>query len=220
MDKILIIEDEVKLRDELKLFLNNNGYDVDVLSSFDNSLEQMFKSDANLILLDINLPGVDGNYLCKEFRKQKNTPIIIVTSKNSDIDELTSLYNGADDHICKPYNPQILLARINRVLSRNISSDKILSYKNIRFNLSKSSIENDNKEVNLSRNELKLFNILLENKSKIISRDELINYLWDNGDYLDDNTLSVNINRLRSKLEELDLHDVLLTKRNQGYILL
>lgn len=218
--KLLLVEDEIKLRDELKLFLENNGYQVDTIDEFDDTLNLIKKSNSDLILMDINLPNINGEYLVKELRKEINTPIIMVTSKNTEIDELMSINYGADDFVTKPYNPQILLARIERLLVRTKKQDSVINYKDLILDISKSLIKNNDITIELSKNEFRIFYFLLVNQGKIISRDDLMNYLWDNNEFIDDNTLTVNINRLRSKLESIGYNDVIVTRRGQGYIIL
>ena len=222
MSKILIVEDDKKVRDELKIFLERHGYEVFLLEKFDNSIEDILGYKADLILLDINLPNADGEYICREIRKVSNIPIIIVTSRDSELDELLSINNGADQYITKPYNIQILLAKIERLLKRsysgNVSQDKIDCGKFV-LNLSKSIIEKDGKIVELTKNEFKILHYLVLNKEKIVSRNEIMDYLWESENFIDNNTLTVNIKRLRNKLEEIGLNDVIETKRGQGYIL-
>ena len=222
MAKILIIEDDKKLRTELKIFLEKNGYQVSILEEFKNPIENILKENADLILLDINLPYIDGEYICKELRKTSDIPIIIVTSRDNEIDELISLNNGADQYVTKPYNIQIILAKISGLLRRTqnneINQNKINCNKFI-LNISKSLIENGEKKIELTKNELKILHFLVLNKGKIVSRDEIMNYLWDSESFIDDNTLTVNMTRLRTKLEELWIKDIIQTKRGQGYIL-
>ena len=222
MAKILIIEDDKKLRTELKIFLEKNGYQVSILEEFKNEIENILKENADLILLDINLPYIDGEYICKELRKTSDVPIIMVTSRDNEIDELISLNNGADQYVTKPYNIQILLAKISGLLRRTqnneINQNKINCNKFI-LNISKSLIENGEKKIELTKNELKILHFLVLNKGKIVSRDEIMNYLWDSESFIDDNTLTVNMTRLRTKLEELGIKDIIQTKRGQGYIL-
>ncbi|MDD4066938.1 MAG: response regulator transcription factor [Clostridia bacterium] len=220
MEKILIVEDEEKLRDELKQFLQNNGYNVVVLEDFNDTISYIKKIDVDLILLDINIPNINGEIVCKEVRKEKSTPIIMVTSRNTEIDELLSINYGADDFITKPYNTQILLARIDRLLKRSCNISDKVAYKDLILDMSSSSIKKRDIVVPLSRNELKIFYFLLLNKGKIVSRESLINYLWDNDEFVDDNTLTVNINRLRNKLFSIEEEEVIITKRGQGYIVL
>lgn len=220
MKKILIVEDEVKLRLELKTLLNNNGYEVSMIESFNDTINSIMNTECDLVLLDINLPNVNGEYILKEIRKDSNIPVIIVTSRNTEIDELLSINYGADDFITKPYNKEILLARINRILNRKENDELKIKYKDIILDISKSIIVKDNINIDLTKNELKILYYLLKNIGKIISRDELMNYLWDNNEFVDDNTLTVNINRLRGKLESIGLKDTIVTKRGQGYIIL
>ncbi len=221
MQKILIVEDEVKIREELANFLKNNGYEVLVIDNFENTLNDILSKDVDLILMDINIPGVNGMYLCKEIRKVKNIPIIIVTSKNSEMDELICMNYGADDFITKPYNLQVLLAHIEAVLKRsNPLFSYILDYKGMKIDLSKGTINYNDKSIILTKNEISILAYLLENRGKVVSRDDLINYLWDSEMFTDDNTLTVNITRLRKKLEELGFDNVIETRRGWGYIIL
>ena len=220
--KILIIEDSQVIRDELKLLLTRYDYEVIAPDSFDNIIEFAMSQNPNLILLDINLPVFDGYYICREIRKESKVPIIIVTSRDSEMDELMSMNLGADDFVTKPYNTQILLARINSVLKRaygDIKASDVLTYKDLKLNLSEGSIEANDKTLELSKNELKILSYLMKNKGNIISRDKLMNYMWNSDVFVDDNTLSVNVNRLRKKLEELDLVDYIETRRGLGYIM-
>ena len=211
-----------KLREELKIFIEKHGYNVEMLEKFDNTIEDSLNVKPDLILLDINLPYVDGEYICKEIRKVSNVPIIIVTSRDNELDELLSINNGADQYVTKPYNIQILLAKIERLLKRsynsNVGQDKI-HCGNFILNISKSTIEKENNSLELTKNELKILYFLVLNKEKIVSRNEIMDYLWDSESFVDDNTLTVNINRLRTKLEEIGLQGIIETKRGLGYIL-
>ena len=222
MQKILIVEDDKKLRDELKLFLNNNGYNAYVLEKFDNTVQDILSNTPDLLLLDINLPNKDGESVCKELRKKSQVPIIIVTSRDNEVDELVSINYGADHYITKPFNIQILLAKINSLLKRaNMSSEtnEQINAGDFILNISKSKIEKNNKCVELTNNELKILKYLLKNRDKIVSRNDVMEYLWEDSSFVDDNTLTVNVTRLRNKLAELNLIDLLETKRGQGYIL-
>ncbi len=218
MKNILIVEDEVKLRLELMKFLNNNGYQISMIENFDNVINDIIKSNVDLVLLDINLPGFSGEYILKNVRKISNIPIVIITSRNTEIDELLSINNGADDFIAKPFNKEILLARINRLLSKD--EDTKIKYKDVILDIAKSTILKGDLSIDLTQNEMKIFHYLLKNKGTIISRDDLINYLWDNNGFIDDNTLTVNINRLRAKLCNVGLINTIITKRGMGYIIL
>lgn len=223
MQKILIVEDDEKLRDELEIFLNKNGYEAQSLKAFDNSINDILNINPDLVLLDINLPFTDGEFICKEIRKQSNMPIIIVTSRDSEIDELVSINYGADHYITKPFNIQILLAKIGSVLRRSNMTGEIaekIDAKDFILNTSKSTIEKDGKVIELTKNEYKILKYLVQNREVIVSREDIMECLWESESFIDDNTLTVNITRLRNKLEELNLKELLQTKRGQGYILL
>ena len=222
MSKILIVEDDEKLRKELKIFLEKNGYEVKILEKFENAIQDILKENADLILLDINLPYTDGEYICKEIRKVSDLPIIMVTSRNSEIDELISLNNGADQYVVKPYNVQILLAKIAGLLKRTQNTEgnsNKINCNDFILNISKSCIERGGEQKELTKNELKILHYLALKKGQIVSRDEIINYLWDSESFIDDNTLTVNMTRLRTKLDEIGLQNRIETKRGQGYML-
>ena len=221
MHKILIVEDDEKLRGELEIFLNNNGYKAESLTKFDNTINDILNINPSVVLLDINLPNVDGEYICKEIRKQSDIGIIIVTSRDNELDELVSINYGADHYITKPFNIHILLAKINSLLRRtnsNIVKDKI-DAKDFVLNISNSTIMKNDKVIELTKNEYRILKYLLENRGKIISREEIMDCLWESESFIDDNTLSVNITRLRNKLEELGLKDIIETRKGQGYML-
>ncbi|MCR1950366.1 MULTISPECIES: response regulator transcription factor [unclassified Clostridium] len=220
--KIFIIEDEEKIRNELCTFLNRYGYEASYSLNFENIVEEFMKEKYHLVLLDINLPYYDGYYICREIRRRSSVPIIVVTSRDSEVDELMSMNLGADDFITKPYNTQILLARISSIIRRtyNNSDSEVLEYRGLLHNLSTSEAEYDNKRIELSKNESRILYVLIKNKEKIVSRNEIIESLWQSDEFVDDNTLTVNINRLRKKLEEIGAIDYLKTKRGQGYILI
>ena len=221
MQKILIVEDDEKIRSELETFLNKNGYETKTIVNFENTIEDALNEKADLILLDINLPYADGEYICKEIRKNSDVPIIMVTSRDSEMDELISLNYGADQYVTKPYNIQILLAKIAGLLKRNQSNntnDKIELEKFVLNTLSR-YVENGDKKVELTKNEYNIIYYLSLRKGKLVSRDEIMDYLWESESFIDDNTLSVNIKRIRDKLEEIGAKDSIETRRGQGYIL-
>lgn len=222
MQKILIAEDDEKLRHELEIFLSRNGYEAIGLERYDNTLQDIMGSNADLILLDINLPNADGEYILKEFRKVSDIPVIMITSRDNEMDELLSMHYGADHYVTKPFNTQILLAKIVAILKRTnsgVSQEKINCGKFV-LDISKSRIERENKRAELTANELKIIRFLVKNKGKIVSREDIMNDLWDSEAFIDDNTLTVNITRIRKKLDEIGLQNIIETKRGQGYILL
>ncbi|MEG0470026.1 MAG: response regulator transcription factor, partial [Longicatena sp.] len=201
MYRIMVIEDNDKIRNELSDFLGKNGYQALAPIDFEHILDVVKEEKPDLILLDLNLPVVDGHFICREIRKDSNLPIIVVTSRDSEMDELISMNLGADDFVTKPYNLQILLARISRVLQRAYehSSGNVLSIHDIQLDISKSTLSYRDKLADLTKNELRIMHCLFENKNKIVSRNELMQHMWDCDLFVDDNTLTVNINRLRKK---------------------
>lgn len=219
--KIYIIEDDIKICEELSKLLISYGYDCEYDDDFANILNLTLKSNADLILLDVNLPYCDGYHLCREIRKVSDVPIIIVTSRSDDMDELMSINLGADDFITKPYNTQILLARISAILRRieSVSVSDKLAHNGLVLYPSKSTANYNGKEFELTKNELKILSVLIHNSGKIISRDYLMNQLWQSDEFVDDNTLTVNINRLRKKLDDAGAVKYITTKRGQGYII-
>ena len=222
MKRILIIEDDEKLRCELETFLNKNGFVATSLNKFDNAVEDILNEKADLLLLDINLPYTDGEYICKEVRKTSNVPIIMVTSRDNEMDELLSLNYGADQYVTKPYNIQILLAKIVGLLKRNQNAgnnpDKIDCGEFVLNTAGRIAEKEDNK-VELTKNEYKILEYLVLHRQQVISRDEIMDYLWESEEFVDDNTLNVNIKRLRTKLEEVGIINQIETRRGQGYIL-
>lgn len=221
--KIIIIEDTETIRQELATFLNRYGYEVIAPTNFENIISIIEKEEPNLILLDINLPVFDGFYICREVRKTSQVPIIVVTSRDSDMDELMSMNLGADDFITKPYNTQILLARVNSVLKRvnqgNEGNQEVLVYNDLKLNLSNGTINCGDNALEITKNELKVLYYLIKNKGNIVSREDLMDYLWKSNLFVDDNTLSVNVTRLRKKLEEIGIKDIIETRRGLGYIM-
>ncbi len=220
MEKILIVEDDETLRDELSNLLSNSGYEVLVLTDFKNSKEEIIKLNPDLILLDINIPYLNGEVLLKSLRDDKvNTPVIMLTSSNKTIDEVLSISYGADDYITKPYNPAILLLRINNIFKRMKKSFNYLEYDDLKIYPNKGIVVKDNNEFYLTKNEMLIFTYLLNNRGNIVSRDDLMSYLWNSDLYINDNALTVNISRLRGKLYDMGYSDVIITRKKEGYLL-
>ncbi len=219
MAKIKIIEDDLSIANELKDLLENAGYEALITEDFSNILEQVKEDNFDLILLDINLPKINGEILLQQIRKDTNVPIIMVTSKNSEVDEVLSMSYGADDYITKPYNPTILLLRIGAVLKRSGRSVQKLSYRGLEVVPQKGILKKEQEEIILTKNEMIIFLYLLQNIGNIVTRDELMTDLWNNDEYINDNALTVNISRLRSKLKEIGYEEAIETRKGQGYIL-
>ena len=218
--KILIVEDDSSMQEELKDLLENASYDALILNDFLHAKEYILKTNPDLVLLDVNIPYLNGELLLKEFRKESSVPVIILTSRASEIDEVLSISYGADDFITKPYNPTILLLRIQNVFKRvNQVKDK-LKYRDLDVYQNRGVLTKDNLSIELTKNEMIIFLYLLNNQNRIVSRDELMSELWNNEEYINDNALTVNISRLRTKLKDFGYSDVIETRKGQGYILL
>ncbi len=220
MQKIMVIEDDTAIQEELALLLENEGYMPLVVTNFTDIQGQAVLERPDLILLDIGLPGRDGFSLCAALRKAVSAPVIFVTSRDASTDEVRALSLGGDDYITKPYSVPVLLARIKAVLRRSIGEPEpadILEAGGLRLSLTKGVVSANGKTAELTRNELQILACLMAHTGQIVSRADLIDALWDNQIYIDDNTLSVNMTRLRGKLAEIGLPDAIKTRRGMGY---
>ena len=217
--KIFVVEDETEICKELSVLLQKYGYAYESSTDFAHITDHILKAEADLVLLDITLPYQDGYTICREIRKQSDIPIIVLTSRNTDFDELMSLNIGADDFISKPYNAQVLIARIQKILKRTYEAqvNSVLIHKGLTINLLKATASYGDKEVDLTKNELGILRLLIVNKGNVIPRDSIIDELWQSDEFIDENTLNVNIVRLRKKLSEIGAPDYLETKRGLGY---
>ena len=219
MQKILIIEDDEVISNELKSLLDSNNYNAIILNDFKNALNEILEAKPDLVLLDINIPYMNGETVLKNLRELSNIPVIMVTSRNSDIDEALSITYGADDYITKPYNPNILLLRIGAVLKRLNNNSDTLIFKDLTINISKGIIKKGNEEIILTKNEMIIFSYLVNHQNKIVTRDELMTSLWNNEEFINDNALTVNISRLRTKLKSIGYDNAIDTRKGMGYIL-
>lgn len=227
MMHIIIVEDEENIRRELKQLLQNAMYEVTTIEDFSDVAGQVLGMNpwADLVLLDLNLPEESGFYICTKIREQGEIPVIFLTSRTDSMDELNGILKGADDYITKPFNAPILLARIANVLKRTakkhsgeIKKDLLqLEHKGVVLNLSAGTIEHGGKKEELTKNELKILHYLFRKPGEIVPRVEIIEYLWDNEAFIDDNTLSVNMTRIRGKLMEIGAEDFIETRRGMGY---
>ncbi len=219
MQKIMIVEDDQVIREELALLLENEGYAPIVGEDFSTILEQAGRECPDLVLLDVGLPGRDGFSLCANLRKSVKAPVIFVTSRSSSLDEVRALSLGGDDYITKPYSIPVLLARIKAVLRRSGATDgtDVLEAAGLCLSLTKGTVSVSGQTAELTRNELQILACLMAHAGQIVSRADLIETLWDNQIYIDDNTLSVNMTRLRTKLAEIGLPDAIKTRRGMGY---
>lgn len=220
MKRILIIEDDAAIRVELQELLQNNGYLTEVIQDFVDVPGQIHKIQADLILMDINLPGLNGEVLLSRLRRESQVPVIMVTSRTQEVDEVLSMSYGADDYITKPYNPTILLLRIAAILKRTERAGEQTCYRDLLVNPAKGTLSRDGQELFLTKNEMIIFQLLFTNRNRIVTRDALMTDLWDNNEFINDNALTVNISRLRAKLADFGYPDVIETRKRQGYILL
>lgn len=219
MNNILIIEDEKLIREELQTLLSNAGFAVSCVTDFENVLAQIKAKSPDLILLDINLPAQNGYSLCASIRRFSEVPILFLTGRNTAMDELQALTLGGDDFISKPYNIPILLARINALLKRGqaLGQPVCLTHDGVTLDPVAGTLSVQDQEVELTKTELKIMHCLFSHAGEIVSRLELVEYLWDNEIHIDDNTLSVNIMRIREKLRVLGKEELIRTKRGMGY---
>ncbi|MBR1861788.1 MAG: response regulator transcription factor [Lachnospiraceae bacterium] len=220
MKKIRILEDEEGIREELIILLSNSGYLPEAPSSFADPVEDILKAAPDMVLLDINLPGMNGKDILRELRKKSQIPVIMVTSSDAERDEVITIGYGADDYITKPYNPTLLLLRIANVFRRMGGSEETVDIGGVLLNLRKSTlIQKSGEEIVLSKNEMLILSYLYNHRGRIVTRDELMTDLWNNSEYLNDNALTVNISRLRGKLSEAGIENIIETRKGQGYIL-
>ena len=222
MKKIAVVEDDKVLRQALDSLLKENGYGTFCLEKFDRTEEEILRAEPDLVLLDILLPGANGQEILRNLRQKSQIPVIMVTSREGEMDQILAMSYGADDYITKPYNPTLLLLKIEALFRRIQpgAPQEEVEYRGILLNILRSTMTYQGKERVLSKNEFSILYYLIKNQGRIVSRDELMDYLWDCNDFIDDNTLTVNINRLRKKLEEAGIQGAIQTRRGQGYLLL
>lgn len=220
MKKIVIVEDEKVIREELCALLENAGYQPVAVTDFAHTELEILNSGGDLVLLDINIPKMNGEQVLRELRQKSEIPVIMVTSRTEELDEVLSMSYGADDYITKPYNPTILLLRIQAILKRteNTGAD-LYHYRDIEIRQAKGVLNRGQDQMVLTKNEMLIFMVLLHHQGQIVSRDDLMTELWDNSEYISDNALTVNISRLRAKLEQMGYPDVIETRKKQGYVL-
>lgn len=222
MTKILVVEDDHQIQQELVLLLQRNGFEAQALTSFEAVPQQIIAAHLDLVLLDLNLPGIDGQQICREVRQLSNVPIIVVTSRNTDLDELMVLSLGADDFIAKPYNTQILLMHITSVLRRtnsDVTTGAQLSHAGVTLDSSSCKVSANQKSVELTKNELRILSLLMQNAGTVVSRQRIQEELWQSDEFVDDNTLTVNISHLRNTLASIGVEDFVMTRRGLGYVI-
>lgn len=221
MARIFVVEDDTALREELVRLLELQGFDAFSCTEFDRVVDDILRTSPDCVILDLKLPGTGGHTICRDLRRESDVPIIMLTSSDSEFDEVMSMNLGADDYVTKPYNPAVLLARLQSVLrrtQRNEPSTRI-AHKGVVLDVARGAVEHEGQSVELTRNELKILHLLMANHDTIISRQELMMELWQSDAFIDDNTLTVNINRLRKSLASIGVpENFLVTRRGQGYL--
>lgn len=218
---IVIVEDDAVIRQELKLLLENALYQVTALDDFSDVASFVLSVEPDLVLLDLNLPEESGFDICSKIRAESEVPVIFVTSRTDSMDELTGILKGGDDYITKPFQAPVLLARIGAVLKRtcrNVKEEPVsFVHREVELHVARGTVSFRGVQTELSKNELKILHLLFRRKGEIVSRADMIEYLWDDQVFIDDNTLSVNITRIRGKLAGIGISDFIETKRGLGY---
>ena len=219
MPLIYVVEDDTAIRNELIEALERQGFEVAYCLVFDRVVEDILRANPDLVLLDLTLPGTDGQFVCRELRQQSEVPIIVLTSRTTEIDEVMSMTMGADDFIPKPYSARGLMARIQALLRRaQAAPDRsVLSHNGVEVDLARSVASAQGASVELTKNELRILTLLINHAGGIVSREAIMRDLWDSDAFVDDNTLTVNINRLRAALKKIGVTDYLRTHRGRGY---
>ncbi len=224
MYTIMLVEDDKELRPLIAEYLDKYGYTVYSVSDFKNVEREFEKASPDLILLDINLPYYDGFYLCRVFRRKSNVPIIIISARSGDMDQVMGIELGADDYIVKPFSCELLQAKIKAALRRSkagpgFEGSPWLHARGLALDMDALKLHFGKKSAELSKNEFKLLRKLMEEKDRFVTREELLQELWDDSSFVDDGTLTVNVSRVKSKLLELGVGVAVKTKRGMGYML-
>ena len=222
MYKILLVEDDEIISKSIKQYLENWDFEVIIARDFKNITNEFTECNAHIVLLDLILPFYDGFYWCKEIRKISNVPIVFLSSASDNMNIVMAVNMGGDDFISKPFNVSVLLAKIQAILRRTYDMPNgisILEHKGIILNLNDFTLSYRDKSMELTKNEFRILETLLVNKGKIVSRDTLMMKLWQDDNYVEENTLTVNVTRLRKKLEDLGIDDFIKTKVGCVYII-
>lgn len=219
----MIVEDDLVIRESLADVIRKWNYEVVCVEEFNEVLNIFSRELPQVILLDINLPCFDGYYWCNKIREVSKVPIIFISSRNNNMDIIMAINMGGDDFIQKPFSIDVVMAKINGIMRRaysysNVQMD-ILEYKGIILNMADNNVLFNDDKIELTKNEFRILYSLMRENGRIVSRDKLMRYLWEDESFVDDATLTVNINRLRNKLEEIGIKDFIVTKKRQGYMI-
>ena len=220
-ERIFVVEDDAAIRNELIEVLERQEFEVSYCLTFDHVVEDILAADPDLVLLDLTLPVTDGQLVCRELRQASKVPIIVLTSRVTEVDEVMSMTMGADDFISKPYSARVLVARVQALLRRTQGvaggGGSVLEHGGVSLDLSRSTAQANGCQVELTKNEMRILSLLMGHAGSIVSREAIMRDLWDSDAFVDDNTLTVNINRLRSTLEKIGVTGYLVTHRGRGY---
>jgi len=223
MSKIMIIEDDPKIAEHLQREIEKYGYETYIVTNFENIMLDFKRFRPELVLLDINLPSYDGFYWCRQIRQESICPVIFISARTGEMDQVMALENGGDDFITKPFHPELVLAKINSQLRRaygeyaNSGKERIIEQDGLQFYLERLEIHFDGKEAMLTKKEADILEILLTRFPRVAGREDLLEKLWDDQSFVDENTLNVNVTRVRKKLREIGIHDAIETVRGVGY---
>ncbi|GAA0771486.1 response regulator transcription factor [Clostridium subterminale] len=221
MKEILLVEDDLDLSKVLSSSLNKWGFEVNLIENFDSILKEFIEKEPQLLIMDVNLPYYDGFYWCKKIREISKVPIIFLSSRDSNMDLIMGINNGGDDYITKPFSIEVLITKINALLRRTYDyagSESIIYYNDAVLDIEKCTFKYGNNTIELTKNEIKILSVLIKNREKVVSRDKLMMSLWNDDEFVSDNTLTVNITRLRNKIKEIGLDDFIKTKKGIGYM--
>lgn len=220
MYKIMLVEDDITIAEEVSAHLERWGYEVCTVSDFEHVTEEFLTAEPQLVLLDILLPFYNGYYWCSQIRRLSNVPIVFLSSASDNMNIVMAMNMGGDDFICKPFSLEVLSAKVQAILRRSYESRKdmhLLDYQGVILNLADASILWGERQIELTKNEFRIVELLFERGGQTVSREELMKKLWDNECFVDDNTLTVNMTRIRKKFEEAGLTDFIRTKKGIGY---
>lgn len=220
MQKIMIVEDDEIISASVEKYLRNWGYDVRIIKDFEHVLGEVADYNPHLVLMDISLPYFNGYYWCEEIRKVSKIPIIFVSSTADNMNIIMAVNMGADDFIAKPFELEVLLAKVQAILRRTYDfggQTSLLEHRGVILDIGNQTLTFEGEQIELTKNEYKILKTLMENKGKTVSRDKIMMKLWESDSFVDDNTLTVNMTRLRKKLESAGMKDFIETKKGLGY---
>lgn len=221
MHRVLLVEDDPVIAEAIRNHLSMWDYDVSLVSDFRNIIKQFSRVEPHVVLLDITLPYRNGYYWCTEIRKVSKVPIMFISSASEDMNIVMAMNMGADDFIIKPFNLSVLSAKLSALMRRTYSfgqQTNIIEYRGVVLNLNSTELSYQGQTIELTKNDFKIMQILLENAEKVVSREEIMISMWNSDRFIDDNTLTVNITRLRKKISDIGLEDFIITKKNMGYM--